>query len=214
MSRGVLAKVVPVLLAVSAAVGLVPVSQGFDGPDDPAAVEAAARAVERLGSGRGGLLVTGSAVGIVGLQSVGYGGGALELSRDLADLGAKSSDMEVEVTLSGDVLFDFDSWEVKPEAGATLEKLARGIRELGWRRVVIEGHTDSLGSDEYNLELSRKRAIAIKEWFLTESGLDGVEYETVGYGESRPIAPNTNPDGSDNPEGRAKNRRVEIRILK
>ncbi len=95
-----------------------------------------------------------------------------------------------------------------------MKKLAKGIRELGWKHIIIEGHTDSIGTEEYNLRLSQKRANAVKEWFINKAGLKDLIYETIGYGESKPVAPNQNPDGSDNPEGRAKNRRVEIRIIK
>ncbi|MBW1660432.1 MAG: OmpA family protein, partial [Deltaproteobacteria bacterium] len=75
-----------------------------------------------------------------------------------------------------------------------------------------EGHTDSKGSEEYNLALSQRRADSVKVWLIEEGGLKGITIITKGYGESKPVAPNTKPDGSDNPEGRAKNRRVEIYV--
>ena len=78
--------------------------------------------------------------------------------------------------------------------------------------VKVDGHTDSKGSDAYNEALSMRRANAAKE-YLVEQGIDPEKILTKGYGESSPIAPNENPDGSDNEEGRAKNRRVEFKLL-
>ncbi len=79
---------------------------------------------------------------------------------------------------------------------------------------MISGHTDSKGSEEYNQKLSEKRAESVKKWLIENAGVNPKIIEISGYGESRPVAPNTNPDGSDNPEGRQKNRRVEIVIKK
>ncbi|MDF2483808.1 MAG: hypothetical protein K0R79_4165 [Stenotrophomonas indicatrix] len=76
----------------------------------------------------------------------------------------------------------------------------------------VPGHTDSKGTDAYNQKLSERRATAVYN-YLTKNGVDaGRLAGPIGYGESRPIAPNTNPDGSDNPEGRAKNRRTELNV--
>jgi outer membrane protein OmpA-like peptidoglycan-associated protein len=80
------------------------------------------------------------------------------------------------------------------------------------QEILIEGHTDSKGTEGYNLALSEKRANAVKRWLVEKGGLDSKKIITRGYGESRPIAPNTNPDGSDCPEGRARNRRVEVYV--
>lgn len=194
---------------------LVPLTgYAYSGPDDPEAIRAARDALKRLGSGRGAMGISGTSLNIVGLEGVAYSGSATVLNRDLADLGAEKRGEEIKVSLSGDVLFDFDRWVIKKDAEEVLEKLTKGIKDLGWRHVIIEGHTDSKGSESYNLKLSKKRAFAVKNWFVTKGKLTGVEYEVIGYGESRPVAPNTKPDGSDNPEGRAKNRRVEIRIKK
>jgi outer membrane protein OmpA-like peptidoglycan-associated protein len=186
----------------------------YSGPDDPEAVKAAVSALKRLGPGHGAVGISGTSIGIVGLKGVSYSGAVTELNKDLAELGAEKRGTEIKVSLSGDVLFDFDRWDVKKEAESVLKKLVKGIRELGWKHIIIEGHTDSKGSEAYNLRLSEKRAEAVKEWFVTKGGLGNIQFETKGYGESRPVAPNTKPDGSDNPDGRAKNRRVEIRIKK
>ncbi len=187
-------------------------ASAYSGPEDPEAVQAAEAALKRLGPGRGAVRISGSSIGIIGIKAIGYSSSVVELNKELAELGAERVGTEVKVSLSGDVLFDFDRWEIKKEAEEILRRLARGIRELGWRHVLIEGHTDSKGPEAYNLRLSERRAEAVKQWFIEEGGLADLEFETKGYGESRPVAPNKNPDGSDNPEGRAKNRRVEIRI--
>jgi OOP family OmpA-OmpF porin len=78
-------------------------------------------------------------------------------------------------------------------------------------KIEISGHTDSKGSDTYNQKLSQKRALAVVK-YLTDRGVDGDRMVGVGYGETQPIAINTNIDGSDNEEGRAMNRRIELKI--
>jgi len=78
--------------------------------------------------------------------------------------------------------------------------------------VKIDGHTDSKGTEAYNQVLSENRAKAAKD-YLVKLGVKKDRIITAGFGELKPIAPNENPDGSDNPEGRAKNRRVEFKLL-
>ncbi len=140
-----------------------------------------------------------------------------ELQKNLEDLGAKKvGEDDVLISVPGDILFDFDKWNIRPEAEETLNKIAKAIIDLKKTKVFIEGHTDSKGSDEYNLELSRKRADSVRDWFFWEGSFKGdlsrVQFMTKGFGESRPVAPNTMRDGSDNPEGRQLNRRVEVII--
>ena len=78
--------------------------------------------------------------------------------------------------------------------------------------VEIGSHTDNKGGDRYNLRLSQKRAESVVN-YLVQNGIDPNRLRAKGYGEMHPIAPNTNEDGSDNPEGRAKNRRTEFRVI-
>jgi len=189
------------------------IAQPYSGPDDKRAIQEAENAVKRLGPNRGAVTITGRSVDIIGLESVSISGSSIGITKTLRDLGAKQVGKEIHITLSGDVLFDFDKWDIKKEAEATLLKLAQGIKETNKKHVLIEGHTDSKGSDSYNLELSQKRADAVRDWFISKGGATGVEFQTKGYGESKPVVDNTKPDGSDNPEGRAQNRRVEIKIL-
>ena len=134
------------------------------------------------------------------------------LSSQGSGLSATETGFNIEINLSSDVLFDFDKAELKPEADADLQKAADIIRQKGQGVILITGHTDSKGSDAYNQRLSLARAQAVKNWFEAK-GLQQ-NYQLEGLGATRPIAPNTHPDGSDNPEGRAQNRRVEIIVNK
>jgi len=133
----------------------------------------------------------------------------------ISDLHARVTDREIIVDLPADVLFDFDKAEIRSEAVTTLEKLARLIKQSGQSGngvIQVNGHTDSIGADAYNTKLSERRAVSVVRWLTTNAGIDAGRLQAKGYGESRPIAQNTNPNGSDNPEGRQKNRRVEVII--
>ena len=112
------------------------------------------------------------------------------------------------ITLEDSVLFDFGSSEVRADAAGTLRSLATVLTSSGAPRLVVNGHTDSVSDDAFNQTLSEKRAQVVVQ-ALRGDGVTA-SMEAVGYGESRPVAPNTNPDGSDNPAGRQLNRRVEI----
>ena len=79
--------------------------------------------------------------------------------------------------------------------------------------VQIEGHTDAKGDDGYNQRLSERRAESVRLWFI-RNALHNVQFSSRGFGETRPVAPNTKEGGADDPEGRQKNRRVEIVIRK
>jgi len=137
-----------------------------------------------------------------------------DLGGEIEELELKETETEVKIELSGDILFDFDKWDIRPEAEPVLKKVADVIREYPDASVLVEGHTDSKGSESYNLRLSQRRADSVKDWLVKNGGIDGNRIVTKGWGEQKPVAPNTNPDGSDNPEGRQKNRRVEITVKK
>jgi outer membrane protein OmpA-like peptidoglycan-associated protein len=113
------------------------------------------------------------------------------------------------VTLAADVLFAFDKADLTPAARSRLDELASDLDELGPRTVTITGHTDARGEPAYNLDLSQRRAGAVRDALAGRLGGD-FTFEVTGRGEDDPVAPNENADGSDNPEGRALNRRVEI----
>ena len=136
----------------------------------------------------------------------------VSLDRVMSELGAKTTDTAIIINLKNDVLFDFDKSNIKPEARATLAKVALIIKKKARGKILIEGHTDSKGSEEYNQRLSERRAEAVKRWLVERHGLKPDRFMVRGWGETRPVAPNTNKDGSDNPAGRALNRRVVITI--
>lgn len=116
-----------------------------------------------------------------------------------------------EVIVLHGVTFHFNQATLTQEAGAYLDKVVQKLESHPSIEVKIVGHTDSKGSAAYNQELSAERAKSVVR-YLVEHGIDPSRMTSKGMGESVPVAPNTNPDGSDNPEGRAKNRRVEIHI--
>ncbi|GAA2603818.1 OmpA family protein [Actinomadura fulvescens] len=114
--------------------------------------------------------------------------------------------------IKADVLFDFGRADVRPAAAAELARIATSVkREVPATAVIqIDGHTDDKGDDAVNRRLSEQRARAIVEWLAAKGGIDRSRLKATGYGETKPVAANTKPDGSDDPQGRAKNRRVVI----
>jgi len=112
------------------------------------------------------------------------------------------------ITLEDSVLFDFGSSDLRSEASTTLTNLATVLKDSKAPKVQVQGHTDSVSDDASNQTLSEQRAKAVTE-ALTSNGVTA-SIESVGYGETKPVAPNENSDGSDNPAGRRLNRRVEV----
>ena len=109
------------------------------------------------------------------------------------------------------VHFEVASAVVRADSLPLLDQVARVMAERPNIRLRVEGHTDSKGSDAYNRSLSEKRARAVVA-ALVEKRADGKRLRAVGFGSSRPIAPNKNPDGSDNVAGQERNRRTEFHI--
>lgn len=105
------------------------------------------------------------------------------------------------------ILFEFDSDRMVGDFRPALEELANHLKK-GFRELVIEGHTDSIGSEIYNQKLSNRRVEAIKRYLVTQFGIDGRKITAIGYGEARPIADNGNY------QGRQQNRRVEFEVKK
>ncbi len=128
-----------------------------------------------------------------------------QLLKDLAELQGKQTDRGIVLTL-GDVLFAFGKAEISAGAVRNVDKLAQYLEKHLERNLLIEGHTDSIGSDEFNLALSQKRADAVKE-VLTAKGINPDRIVTKGYGKEFPVAAN------DTDSGRQLNRRVEVVIL-
>jgi OOP family OmpA-OmpF porin len=110
------------------------------------------------------------------------------------------------VTFAAEVLFDFDKSVVKPDGKAKLDDLAAKVRGINLEVVIAIGHTDSVGTDEYNQKLSVRRAESVKA-YLVSKGIEANRVYTEGKGEKQPVADNRTA------EGRAKNRRVEIEVI-
>ncbi len=127
----------------------------------------------------------------------------------LTELKARRSEGAIVVDLPADVLFDFDKATIRSDAEPALIKAAEVLKSYPEAKVSIGGHTDSKGDDAYNEALSQRRAKAVADRL---AGATGRTLAAEGFGERRPVAPNAHPDGSDDPAGRQKNRRVEIRI--
>lgn len=129
---------------------------------------------------------------------------AEELSEKINELEARRTERGIVLTL-GDVLFDFDKATLKSGGIRAVEKLSLFLEEYPERNVLIEGYTDTIGPEEYNRQLSRRRADAVRR-ALINRGISGGRIEIRGYGEQYPVATN------DTEAGRQRNRRVEVVI--
>ena len=105
-----------------------------------------------------------------------------------------------------DVKFDFDKAQVKPESYGDIKNLADFLTQYPQTTTVVEGHTDSVGSDAYNQKLSERRANAVRDVLVNQYGVDAARVNAAGYGEARPVADNATDSG------RAVNRRVEAEV--
>lgn len=156
----------------------------------------------------------GTAVG----AAVGGAGGAAvgnmmdkqeaEMRQALADSEAAAISREgnlLEISLKGDVTFDTDSAIVRPGLYSEIDRIANILIKYPNTVIQVEGHTDSTGTESYNMELSARRAEAVKN-ILVNKGVEPSRILTLAFGESRPIASN------DYDYGRAQNRRVEIKV--
>lgn len=111
--------------------------------------------------------------------------------------------------VGSDALFEFDKATLTPDAEVTLKALVPLLAKAGAHPATVEGHTDGKGSDSYNQTLSEKRAQTVRDWLAAHGALPA-STPTRGWGKRHPVAPNTRPDGSDDPAARQKNRRVEV----
>jgi len=112
----------------------------------------------------------------------------------------------IKITFDSGILFDFDKASLRPEAQENLQKLSVILNKYEDTNILIEGHTDATGSEEYNLELSRNRASSVSS-YIAGLGVNPARFTTTGYGEVQPIATN------DTEDGRQQNRRVELAIM-
>lgn len=131
-----------------------------------------------------------------------------EVLETLDEFNAVEAEAGTTLTLPDNILFDFDSYALRKEADDVIEQLVQVI-ESAEGAVKIVGHTDNVGDPAYNQTLSERRAEAVKEAFV-DKGVAKERLEAVGKGDTEPVARNTRPDGSDDAEGRQKNRRVEV----
>ena len=127
-----------------------------------------------------------------------------DLQRQLAEMQAKPTDRGLVLTL-GDTLFATGKAEIQSGAAANLDRLTAFMTQYQDRTVVIEGYTDSMGSEEMNLSLSQRRADAVKN-YLTNQGVVSTRMSSSGRGENSPVADN------ESAAGRQQNRRVEVII--
>ena len=115
---------------------------------------------------------------------------------------------EIKILMKDGILFDFDSDNIQDDTKKILEEIKRYyLDRITFKEIIIEGHTDDIGSNEYNQTLSQRRADGIANFFISE-GISKEKIKTIGYGEEKPLVKN------DNDQDRATNRRVELRIIK
>lgn len=189
---------------VSLAVTFLPAVSFAAGPyKDPDSLEVKAAARAALANARV-LDIQPRVLDVVGMT--------LGLEAVLKDLAAKVSDTQIKIELSADVLFDFDKYSLRPEATESLQKVGQVVAEYPNSPLLIEGYTDGKGTHSYNVALSENRAGAVRQWLIKNAVIRPARISTKGWGELKPVAPNTNPNGSDNPAGRQKNRRVELTL--
>jgi len=127
---------------------------------------------------------------------------AEELKRQMETLQARETERGMVLTL-GDVLFETEQSELAPQAAINIDRIAEFLDVYPERRAIVEGHTDSMGDDDYNMDLSRDRAFAVRQ-ALAARGISTSRITTTGFGEGKPVASN------ETREGRQANRRVEI----
>ncbi len=135
--------------------------------------------------------------------------GDIQIPKGIEAIHTMSRGCERRLSVVGDALFDFDKASLRADAEETLKAAAPEIGKLGGKPARIEGHTDAIGSDSYNMKLSEARAAAVRDW-LAARHIVPAATPIKGYGKTMPIAPNTTSDGNDDPAGRQKNRRVEV----
>jgi outer membrane protein OmpA-like peptidoglycan-associated protein len=111
------------------------------------------------------------------------------------------------------IYFEYNKADLLAESQAQLDSLVAILNDNPGMSIQIDAHTDSVGSEKYNLDLSSARAKSVVS-YLIEKGIKNDRLSSRGYGESMPLEPNSNPDGTDNPAGRARNRRCAFTILK
>lgn len=124
--------------------------------------------------------------------------------------GQTTQGSQTTVTLSADVLFAFNSATLSSQANQALSTVAHQISTAGQGTVTVTGYTDNIGTAAYNLKLSQRRAQAVVSALQHQTSSSSGTYQAFGKGEADPVTPNQNPNGTDNPSGRQRNRRVTV----
>ena len=175
-----------------------------------------------IGAGAGGVAgglighATGStAVGILLGAVIGGAAGAFignymdkqaaEIERDIAGARVERVGEGIKITFSSGIMFDVDRAVLKDQYKGEISELATILNKYEDTNILLEGHTDSTGTEEYNLELSKKRSQSVANYLATQN-VNPTRFTIMGYGESQPIASN------ETSEGRSQNRRVEVAI--
>jgi len=130
---------------------------------------------------------------------------AAEIERDIAGARVERVGEGIKITFSSGIMFDVDRAVLKDQYRGEISELAAILNKYEDTNILLEGHTDSAGTEEYNLELSKKRSQSVANYLATQN-VNPTRFTIMGYGESQPIASN------DTSEGRAQNRRVEVAI--
>jgi len=131
---------------------------------------------------------------------------AAEMQRDLEGAEVQRIGEGIKITFDSGILFDIDKSELRPVSQTNLTELAKILNKYPDTNILIEGHTDDTGSDDYNMTLSKDRAQSVALYMATIE-VKSARFSTAGYGEAQPIVMN------DTPEGRQKNRRVDIAVI-
>ncbi len=212
---------VAALLATAMLAGCASYTGQTDAPDDPnrtqrgALIGAAIGAVAGLLSGDDATERRQGAMAGAGVGAIAGGAVGVYQDRQEAELRRRTAGTGIEVTRDGDVIklnlpdgvtFDFNSAALKPQFHPALDQVATTMAEYNQTIVEVSGHTDSVGSDEYNQRLSEQRAGSVAN-YLMGKGLLRERFEVVGMGERNPVADNASDSG------RTVNRRVEIRVV-
>jgi OOP family OmpA-OmpF porin len=132
---------------------------------------------------------------------------------DTIDIGTTMINYLPRVSITLNIYYDFDKYKLSDTAKQTIDKMVMPLFDLFPNGIIeIGSHTDSKGTDLYNIRLSQKRSESVVSYIISK-GISGERLVAKGYGMRNPIAPNTNKDGSDNPEGRQLNRRTEFKVV-
>lgn len=152
--------------------------------------------------------IMGAAIGGVAGATIGayMDKQANEMRNDLEGANIERVGEGIKITFDSGILFDVNKTDLKPVAQQNIRELSETLKKYEDTNILIEGHTDDTGADEYNQTLSERRAKSVSD-YLTTLGVDNSRVTTTGYGEQQPIADNTTA------QGREQNRRVEIAIF-